>query len=106
MTLLEEWCFSNILFSFGSLVSYVIVLIHMEVYKKKFNVKPKLMEGNDEGSKRSVNIEAACFVAVFVTYIVYTVQVHRRDIYLSLQNIFFSVHLEPCVCITAYCINV
>ena len=78
MTLLEEWCYSNILFSFGSLVSYVIVLIHMEVNKKQYTVKPKLMGGNAEGPKRSVNIEAACFVFVFVTYLVYTVQVHRR----------------------------
>ena len=72
MTSLEEWCFCNIIFSFGSLISYILILINMDIYKKKSSVKPKADDGSP---KRSVKIEVACFLFIFGTYVVYILQV-------------------------------
>ena len=75
MTSLEEWCFCNIIFSFGSLISYILILINMDIYKKKSIIKPKAEDGSNLSPKRSVNIEVACFLFIFGTYVVYIIQV-------------------------------
>ena len=81
MNSLEEWCFWNIICSFGSLLSYVFILVHMEVGKMKTNrnnVKPRSEDRNDQ--QRNVKLEASCFAATLGGFVMFIIVYVRQSV--------------------------
>ena len=67
MTALEQWCFACIADTFGALLSYVIILIKMEIDKRK-DVAPGKKEAFDE---RNMSIEIFLFSLVFIAFLLF-----------------------------------
>ena len=66
MTYLEVWCFSNIAFSFGSLLSYVVILINLELQEMKLKdiwstKKSAWTKTETEKVSRNILLELFCF---------------------------------------------
>ena len=81
MNSLEEWCFWNIICSFGSLLSYVFILVHMEMEKMKSNrnnVKPKSEDRNVQ--QRNVKLEASCFAATLGGFVMFIIVFVRQSV--------------------------
>ena len=68
MTYLEVWCFSNICFSFGSLLGYVIILINLDLRGKKLKdiwstTKKNAWTETETGKiSRNIVLEFFCFL--------------------------------------------
>ena len=75
MTKLEIWCFGNIACTFLSLLSYVIILIRMEItqymtQKNKIQTKKNSKE-KDYEMKREIGLEIFLFALVFGGFLVF-----------------------------------
>ena len=67
MTLLETWCFACITCTFGALLSYVIILVKIELFKlRKISAKDTSDDDNKNG--RDVSIEVFFFSLVFAGF--------------------------------------
>ena len=74
MNSLEEWCFWNFIFSFGSLLSYGFILVRMEIEEMKSNrnnVNPK--SEDILGQKRNLMLEATCFLISLGGYFIFII---------------------------------
>ena len=73
MTLLETWCFACITCTFGALLSYVVILLKMEIAKRRKVVEMKTFsnfQGQNE-SPRDYVTELQLFGATFSGFVVF-----------------------------------
>ena len=75
MTKLEIWCFGNIACTFLSLLSYVIILIRMEIFQymtQKNIIQPKKNSKEKHYEmQRDIGLEIFLFALVFVGFLVF-----------------------------------
>ena len=85
MNSLEEWCFWNLIFSFGSLLSYGFILVRMEIEGKKSNrnnVNPKPEDRTDIlGQKRNLMLEATCFLVTLGGYVIFIIVYFNQSLF-------------------------
>ena len=84
MNSLEEWCFWNLIFSFGSLLSYGFILVRMEIEGRKSNrnnVNPKSEDRDTLGQKRNLMLEALCFLVTLGGYVIFIIIYINQSLY-------------------------
>ena len=84
MNSLEEWCFTNIICSFISLLSYGFILVSMEIERMKSNsnnVNPKPAERNILGQKRNLMVEAICFLVTLGVFLIFIIVYIKNSVF-------------------------
>ena len=84
MNSLEEWCFWNLIFSFGSLLSYGFILVRMEIEGRKSNrnnVNPKSEDRDTLGQQRYPKHEALCFLVTLGGYVIFIIIYINQSLY-------------------------
>ena len=76
MTSLELWCFACITTTFGTLISYVIILVRMEYQRQKLKqlqVNPKSQIVNNGEAKREIDIEVILFSCTAGCFLIFNI---------------------------------
>lgn len=72
MTALELWCFVCICCTFGSLLSYIIILFKLECSNKVIH-----LEDSKYDRRKTVHLELGLFLVVFTSFVIFNIWIVR-----------------------------